>query len=231
MRSPKPIFDGVARRLQTAAKRAVLAVRLRRLNFSIVSNNCWGGHIHQIIGDEYRSPFVGLYLAPECYLNMLQDFQATVRRPLKFAKYSRHDYINQMRAGKKDHTPIGQLGDDIELQFVHYQTEAEAEEKWNRRLKRMVSDENRIFFKFCDRDGCTPEQLATFDMLPFRNKVCFVSRKKHSVKCGVWIPSSTDDNVPDGRILGGISPHYFDGADWLNGGSGKTHWPGLLRFI
>jgi uncharacterized protein (DUF1919 family) len=136
-----------------------------------------------------------------------------------------------MRAEKNDRSPIGLLGDDIELHFVHYETVAEAENKWSRRLLRMVKDEDRLFFKFCDRDGCTPGQLAEFDALPFRNKVCFVSHENHGLKYGLYIPGAKDGQVPDGGVLGKISPRFFDGVDWLNGNSGKTHWPNLFRFI
>lgn len=209
----------------------MLRIRLKRNDFSIVSNNCWGGHIHQKIGNEYRSPFVGLYLAPECYLKLLKSFPASLAAPLTFAETSRHAYVNSARRNKNDHSPIGLLGDGIELHFIHYESEAEARDKWQRRLQRMEKNVDRIFFKFDDRDGCTPEQLREFDLLPFRNKVCFVSRPNLGLKCGVWIPDSTEGQVPDGRVLGMISPHYFDGADWLNGGIGRPRWPAWARPI
>lgn len=46
--------------------------------------------------------------------------------------------------------PIGKLGNDVEIHFLHYKSETEAQEKWNRRLKRM--NFNNILFKFSDND-------------------------------------------------------------------------------
>jgi len=154
-----------------------------RKSFTIISNNCWGTHVYQKLKIEYQTPFIGLFLDPESYLNLISDFRKNVAKPLKFKPASDHFYINKLRQTTNGHYPIGYLSEKIEIQFVHYDSEKEAEEKWNRRVERIAKDDTRLFFKFCDRDGCSFEQLKRFDSLPFKNKVCFVSRPQLEIRC------------------------------------------------
>ena len=40
---------------------------LQNTNFSIISNNCWGGYVYQEQNLPYQSPFVGLFLYAKDY--------------------------------------------------------------------------------------------------------------------------------------------------------------------
>ena len=117
------------------------------------------------------------------------------------------------------------------MQFLYYRSEAEAVETWNRRVGRLSADESCLFFKFCDRGGCTPEQLAAFDAAPVVHKVCFVSRPSPHLRSAVYIPGGRADQVPDGLHLSRISPKYFDAVDWINGGDGRPKWWRPLRCV
>jgi uncharacterized protein (DUF1919 family) len=190
--------------------------------FTIVSNNCWGAHVYRLLDEPYHTPFIGLFLAPACYVALAQNFRATVRRPLRFQDSSRHAYINALRAEEGLNYPIGVLDHGIEIQFLHYASEAEAREKWSRRVERIVKDDSRLFFKFCERDGCTREDLRAFDALPFSNKVCFVSKPMPVLKSAVWIPESRNGQVPHGGELSEISSKYFDTLRWLKRARGTA---------
>ena len=189
-----------------------------RKSFTIISNNCWGTHVYQKLKIEYQTPFIGLFLDPESYLNLISDFRKNVAKPLKFKPASDHFYINKLRQTTNGHYPIGYLSEKIEIQFVHYDSEKEAEEKWNRRVERIAKDDTRLFFKFCDRDGCSFEQLKRFDSLPFKNKVCFVSRPQLEILSAVFIPECEEGQVPDGIKLSEISDKFFDENRWLKSG-------------
>ena len=89
----------------------------------------------------------------------------------------------------------------------------------------------RYFFKFCDRDGCTLEQLKAFDKAPVAHKVCFVSRPMPNLQTVVRIPDITTGEMPDGLTLSYISPRYFDAAGWINGTDGHPRWPQLLSRV
>ena len=219
----------VARRLTEALSKRALCVRLKSQIFTIVSNNCWGAHIYQNLGQPYQTPFIGIYFAPECYIVLLSRFRWFLDQPIHFVDRSRHDYVNAYRKKENLHYPIGCLGGEVEVQFLHYASESDAIEKWNRRLKRVCSDDSKLFFKFCDRDGCTSGQLAAFDQVPFQNKVCFVSRPATHLRSAVPIPSLHENQVPDGLTLSRISPRYFDAAGWINGSDGRPRWWQPLR--
>lgn len=216
------------RKLHDALRRRFLRLRLHSRDFTIVSNNCWGAHIYQQLGKPYQTPFIGLFLAPSCYLSLVNKFRWYMQQPLRFKAKSRHDYINEYREAEGLEYPIGALG-NIEIQFLHYGSEREASQKWLRRAERVCDKDSNLFFKFCDRDGCTEEQLAAFEQAPPKNKVCFVSKPMPSLGSAVWIPSGESDQVADGLRLSQISPAYFDAAAWIRGGNGKPHWWVPLR--
>ena len=86
--------------------------------------------------------------------------------------------------------PIGILG-DIEIVFLHYNSEEEAMEKWNRRKQRIHWD--NLFIKFSEMNECTKEHLLTFDQLSFCNKIVLVS-KDYGLKSQIIVNSFTRDN-------------------------------------
>jgi uncharacterized protein (DUF1919 family) len=205
----------------------ILSTRRKRLlgqgNFSIISNNCWGAHAYKNLSLEYTTPFIGVYLLPSDYVNLLTNFQSTIWNPLKFRKFSEHIAINSIRSKSGFAWPIGYLDNGVEIQFLHYRTEQEALDKWNRRRERLASSE-RIYFKFCDRDSCSVQHLKSFLDLPHKNKVFFTTKLSATHPNIVRLPLGTDV-VPDGLTLSKISPRYFDGVDWLLGGSGRVKFP------
>lgn len=215
---------GIGERAAAAVRRRVLRARLAGQDFTIVSNNCWGAHVYQQLGRPYQTPFVGLFLAPACYLALVPRLRWYLARPLRFVPRSRHECVNAFRDGRPHRYPIGLLGDDVELQFLHYGTEAEAAATWVRRAARVTPDDARLFFKFCDRDGCTPEQLAAFDAAPVAHKVCFVSRPAPGLGCAVHVPGAAGGQVPDGLQLSRVSPAYFDAAGWVAGTGTRPGW-------
>ena len=204
-------------------RQALTRRRLRNADFSIITNNCWGAHVYQILGRQFSTPFIGLFISPTSYLRFLSEFSQCLSLPLKFKTVSDEMWVNRARAAHSVQWPIGSLGDGIEMQFMHYKSETEVSEKWKRRSARLAAQPERLFFKFCDRDGCTAEQMALFDELPFRNKVFFTTRRDCPIRCAVTIPLN-EPCVPDGLALSRLSPAYFDTADWLMGGPGRVKW-------
>jgi uncharacterized protein (DUF1919 family) len=204
-------------------RRMVLQTRLRRGKFSIVTNNCWGAHIYQELGIPYQTPFVGIFISPDSYLQLLTRLRYYLNSPLGFIPRSSEDWINEIRDRDTVRWPIGILGDGIELQFMHYRNEAEAREKWQRRLLRFTQDDDQVFVKFCDIDKPTPAQIERFDSLPWTHKVFFAARPSSEINSCMVIPCHTN-RVPDGFALSKLSPRYFDTARWLMRGDGKITW-------
>ena len=105
---------------------ALLRSKVGGKRFTIVSNNCWGAHVYQDLGIAYETPFVGLFVDPDSYLNLLSRFRSVIQSPLTFARASQHPAVNTYRREQGGEYPIGKLADDIEIQFLHCKTEAEA---------------------------------------------------------------------------------------------------------
>lgn len=140
-------------------------------NFTIISNNCWGGMIYESYNLPKNSPTVGLYFMPKDYIKFLKNLKEYVSVEIEFIEPSKSKYEKVL---KKDHRfgkyPIGKLK-DIEIMFLHYKSKEEAREKWNRRCKRI--NWNKLLIKFNDQNGCTEEEVYEFYSLPYKNKLFF----------------------------------------------------------
>jgi uncharacterized protein (DUF1919 family) len=214
----------IKNQIVASIKTSTVRARIQKRDFTIVSNNCWGAHVYQLLGKPYTTPFVGVFVPPDCYIRLISRLRWYLAQPMRFVDSSTYDYVNAFRAQQALDYPIGCLGEDVEIQFLHYSSEEDATEKWNRRVQRITTDDSRLFFKFCDRDGCSSTQIAAFNALPLTNKVCFVSKPYPDLECAVCIPSCGDGQVPDGLQLSRISPKHFDTAGWICGSSTKPRW-------
>lgn len=74
----------------------------------------------------------------------------------------------------------------MKIYFQHYETESEAQKKWEQRKTRISYD--NLFILFTDRDGCTYEDLIRFDSLKYKNKAVFVHKKYPEIRSAVYIP-------------------------------------------
>lgn len=206
---------------------AALRALVDDLEFSIVSNNCWGAHVYQALELPYRTPFVGLFIPPKSYLNLLMNYPEFIRSPLMFTKKSEFDWLNTWREREGLSYPIGMLRGVVEIHFLHYGNAAEAYLKWQRRCTRLLDDPKRLFFKFDDRDYATSQDIEAFDRLPIRNKVCFTATSFGNRS--VVVPADTGGRqVLDGLSLAQISRDYFNTLRWLSTRPAWLPLPSLL---
>lgn len=183
---------------------------LKDEEFTIVANNCWGAEVYKTFSLPFNTPIIGLYFYADCYIKLVSNFQENIRSELKFKELSK--YYDKPR----DY-PVGVIGDDIEIHFLHYESEDEAREKWTKRVKRVAHDESKLFFKFDDRDRCTSEHVEAFHRLPYKNKVSFTVKDYPELKDNVRIPMKKGETmVMDGLKLFYESVKYFDIVKWLN---------------
>lgn len=147
---------------------------LKSTDFTIISNNCWGGHVYRYFALPYQSPTIGLYLYAEDFVKLCSNLKYYVDKSstMTFISCDKSKYKDDL----KDHSincPIGVI-DDIEIIFLHYSSEKEAYIKWNRRCKRI--NWNHLVFKFCEQNLCTKRHLQDFDNLSINSpKFVFVS--------------------------------------------------------
>lgn len=154
--------------------------KLKYKDFSIISNNCWAGTaVYQPFGLKYNTPTVGLFFMDEDYVRFLEKLEWYVAQPLEFisAKESRYYQKLTQNGGKEILYPIALIGGDVEIHFMHYSSQEEALEKWNRRIKRI--NWNRLIVKMSIRDNGydIDDIIDRFTKLPYKNKVCFTPKK------------------------------------------------------
>lgn len=148
--------------------------KLKNKNFSIISNNCFGGIIYRNNHLLYNSPTCGLFfMAPE-YIKFIYNIRKYINDvEIEEVKIENSKYFQYLK--EKNYTGIIGKIDDIEICFLHYTDIKEVNEKWNRRSKRI--NWNNIIYKFNDQNLCTYKELKEFDDFKAKNKICFTAKK------------------------------------------------------
>ena len=171
--------------------------QLKFTDFTIISNNCWGGLVYQYFGLPYNTPIAGCGFMDEDYLKFLENFDYYISLPLEFINYSsskRYRYYLQKKIDRPS-CPIAIL-DDVEVCFTHYSSENEAREKWERRCKRINKD--KMLIKMSQRYTTSTEVLERFEKLPYANKICF-TEIDYPGKSFIQVPELKRLNIQGGE--------------------------------
>lgn len=144
--------------------------RLSNTNPTLICSNCTGGFLYHWLGLKFNSPFINLYLSPNDFVTMLENFEEFISTPLK-RKHS-------------EKYPIGEGILGIEVHFVHYENWDQANTIWEKRKKRIDRDNIGIMLtNWCD----SYEVLKRFDELPFKHKVVFTDKPYPEIKSSYYI--------------------------------------------
>lgn len=135
---------------------------------TILSNDCWGGYMYHRLCMKFHSPLINTICQPDSYAKLIQNPAYYFSQPLKM------EQEGFMREGVM---PVGSLGDGekkVKILFPHSSTYAQAELRWNRRLKRV--NLNNLFLKmsFDPTEETKQDLLEAFSRVPY-HKVCFYS--------------------------------------------------------
>lgn len=164
--------------------------KLKNTDFTIISNNCWGGICYEYFGLIKQSPTVGTFFFAEDYLKFVKRLKYYLSLELRFinsdeSKHSSYLKENEIKC------PIGIL-DDVEIFFLHYPNELLAKEKWNRRVRRI--NWNHLLFKFSQMNECSDECLKKFDEMNLPGKkFMFVNKLNMEYSCSVYYPGYETD--------------------------------------
>lgn len=146
--------------------------RIKCRDFSIISNNCWGGHVYRRFGLSYSSPTIGLFFFTDDYLRFLADLKRYLQTPLTFISVDESVHREELLRRQEGNMVIGRI-DDVEIMFLHYASRQEAREKWERRAQRV--NYKHLIIKISQMNDCSDEDIRTFALLPYRNKVIFTA--------------------------------------------------------
>lgn len=181
--------------------------RLKNKNFSIFSCNCIGGVIYHELNLPFLSPTINLFFKANDFIKFISNLTFYLDCPLTQVFEEGISY------------PIGLLY-DIRLYFVHYPTFEDAVSKWNIRKERVIF--SNIYIIMVEREGCTYDNIVSFDKLPYEHKIIFTHKLYPEIKSSYYIPNSeTYSQVRDltsyiHRFTGTRYIDRFDYVHWLN---------------
>lgn len=148
--------------------------KINKSKFTIISNNCWGGEVYESYNLIKQSPTIGLFFIASDYIKFISNLKNYLEKKLTFIDPMESQYLPQVKNSKNyGNYPVAKLG-DIEIFFMHYTSQKQVIEKWNRRIKRI--NWNHILYKFNDQNGCTEEDIKQFENLKVDHKICFTVR-------------------------------------------------------
>ena len=164
---------------------------LKNKDFTIISNNCWGGICYEAYGLPKNSPTIGGYFFAEDYLKFVSNLEYYASLDIKMVPVTESKRADSLL--ERDGRPIwiGVL-DDVEFVALHYADPQIAHDKWMRRVKRINWD--NLIFKFSFQNDCTYEQLKEFDELELHGKkLMFVNKPNHPYHCGIYYRGFEND--------------------------------------
>ena len=175
--------------------------RLQNTDFTIVSNNCWGGILYEYYGIKKLSPTVGCYFYADDYIKFISNLSYYLSIEIKMITSNQSKHKESLFEKGETKVPVGVL-DDVEVVFLHYSDADLAKDKWTKRISR-VNWEN-IIYKFSYMNECTDKNIEDFlQITNGKKRVCFVNKNKWN-NYGVYeIPAG-----PNGQIL--------DDTTWFN---------------
>ena len=187
--------------------------KLNNTDFTIISNNCWGGICYEHYGLTKNSPTVGTYMFADDYLKFASNLKNYINRPIKMITSDESKWSVEIKKNGSYGYPVGVI-EDVEIIFLHYKDPKIAEEKWNRRIKRINYD--NLIFKFSKMNGCSDEQLDEFDQLLLPGKKFMFTNKQLDSRCGVYYPGfDNDDQISNDTYFWN---KYFDVDLFINTG-------------
>lgn len=114
-----------------------------------------------------------VYVSRRLY-TLYKGFEALYEYGVTIFPYTESAHKEELLKKGQTSVPIGAL-DDVEIVFLHFHSEKEAAEKWERRKKRIHWD--NIYYKFSEMNDCEYLHLKAFDELPTTKKFMFTAKE------------------------------------------------------
>ena len=176
--TPKRFIEKILNRIDVKICFPLLAKhrrnKLKSTDFTIISNNCWGGKCYEYFDLPKKTPTVGGYFFAEDYIRFCKNLKYYLSKKLEIIPAQSSKYYDELAAKEETDVPVGRL-DDVEIIFLHYQDTDELVKKWERRISRINWD--RIILKFSYQNKCSDELIKEFLEIKEFPKFCLVGEK------------------------------------------------------
>ena len=179
-----PTMEGLRLELLKYNRKLFALIHRKKLiftDFTIISNNCWGGEVYEYYHIQKQSPTVGLFIMADDYIKFIRKLPEYLSANLSFIspQSSKWKNASQVKDDKRfGNYPIGLLeipGESIEIFFLHYHSEDEAKSKWKRRCQRV--NWKKLLVKFNDQNGCTESNVRDFINSDYEHKLFFTIKE------------------------------------------------------
>lgn len=224
-----PTYEGLRLKVLKYDRKILGNVHQRALNkkgFTIISNNCWGGEVYEYYNLQKQSPTVGLFIMAEDYIRFISNLDAYLSSELAFVEPEESKWRDywENRASRFGTYPIGRLslediGEAIEVFFLHYHSKEDAREKWLRRCERINWD--KLIIKFNDQNGCTEEHIQGFLKQNYKHMAFFTCKNWGNLSKQMM----TDDRIfykeirqfpPSDQIKASFEPFNKEVTNFIN---------------
>lgn len=181
-------------------------------NFAIFASDCTGGMLCHDMHKQFNSPTVNMFFVASDYIKFLKNPAAYMDLPMQEVQQQEYSY------------PLAKLG-DLTLHLVHYDSVAQAQEKWNVRKERLKNIRGGVYCIMNDRNGCTEQDLLDFDALPYEHKVVFTHVPHPEIQSAFYIRGFEKQDYV-GTMTKFVSPvsirrtmDRFDFTKWIDRGT------------
>lgn len=185
-------------RIEVKTRPFLAPIRRKRLNntdFTIISNNCWGGICYEYYGIQKLSPTVGTYFYADDYIRFIKNLQYYFSLDVKMITPQESKHYESMKSKGEINVPIGVL-DDVEVVFLHYLDPLVAKEKWTKRVERV--NWSNLIYKFSYMNECTDKDIKEFlTITEGKKRVCFVGKDSWVVPGVYKVPIGFNGQVVD----------------------------------
>ena len=168
--------------------------KINNTDFTIISNNCWGGICYEYFGLPKDSPTVGTYFFAEDYIKFISNLKYYLNTQIRIIKAEESKHYKSLKEKNELDVPIGVL-DDVEIVFLHYRDPELAVQKWNRRIKSVNYD--NIIIKFSYMNECNDEIISRFRKITGVKKICFIGGKGENTDDIIYLKEYESPNVID----------------------------------
>ncbi|WP_027077529.1 DUF1919 domain-containing protein [Maribacter antarcticus] len=196
----------------------ILSQKIIKDNFTIISDDCWGGQIYRQLSIPYYTPTVGLWIGGDDYLKFIENLNNT-------------NAYNIQKVNSKETYPIGKSS-DAQFHFLHYENFDLAVRTFKRRYDRIIW--NRLLYKIdLEKPVFNVEHIKKWNDMQLENSIAFYSdgvlkEWNGDIHNGVYIKNW---NI-DGTEMFDISRGYFNIFNWLNEGKiNKSIIYSILNFL